>query len=214
MGDMDRMIPLEKACVLLGAHPNTVRAWEAKGRIRIVYTCGGKRRVPESEIARLTGAQAAQAAGLVAIYARVSSAEQKQKGDLERQAQALRVSPELKPLPDASLLIVMDVGSGLAEQRKGLVRLMKLARERSLKEIHVAHRDRLTRFGFGHLEAYFAAHGVRLVVHEQVDPQDPHRELVEDLLAIVTSFSGRLYGLRSHAKARALVAVVKEAVSP
>jgi predicted site-specific integrase-resolvase len=35
---MDRLIPLEKACALLGAHPNTVRAWEAQGRIRITYT--------------------------------------------------------------------------------------------------------------------------------------------------------------------------------
>jgi excisionase family DNA binding protein len=55
MAAMDRMIPLEKACVLLGAHPNTVRAWEAKGRIRIVYTCGGKRRIPESFSGRLYG---------------------------------------------------------------------------------------------------------------------------------------------------------------
>jgi len=84
---MERLIPLEKACLLLGAHPNSVRAWEGKGRIRVVYTAGGKRRIPESEIVRLTGTAPAMEGGLVAIYARVSAHEQRQKGDLERQAQ-------------------------------------------------------------------------------------------------------------------------------
>jgi len=32
---------------------------------------------------------------------------------------------------------------------------------------------------------------------------------VHDLLAIVTSFSGKLYGLRSHQRARALVEAVR-----
>ena len=213
LAPMDRLIPLEKACILLGAHPNTVRAWEAQGRIRIAYTQGGKRRIPESEILRLTGTPARQESGLVAIYARVSSAEQKRRGDLDRQAQALRQSPALRGIPEARLVLVLDVGSGLAERRKGLLRLMRLAQEKTLMEIHLAHRDRLARFGFSHLEAFFQAHGVRLVVHgEQLDRQEPHQELVEDLLAIVTSFSGRLYGLRSHSKARALVAAVREAV--
>jgi predicted site-specific integrase-resolvase len=210
---MDRLIPFEKACTLLGAHPNSVRSWEERGQVRVVYTIGGKRRIPESEILRLTGTPAAGPKGLVAIYARVSSQEQKQKGDLERQAQALRHSRQLQGCPDAGLLVVTDVGSGLSDKRKGLVRLMKLAQDRAVTEIHVAHRDRLTRFGYGYLETYFTAHGVRLVVHEQPGAATPQEELVEDLLSIVTSFSGRLYGLRSHSKARALVDAVREVVS-
>ena len=212
---MERLIPLEKACALLGAHPNTVRSWEEKGRIKIVYSVGGKRRVPESEILRLTGSVPARQGGRVAIYARVSSHEQKQKGDLDRQAQALRLSPRLRSIADADLLVVLDVGSGLSDKRKGLVRLMQLAQERALREIHVAHRDRLARFGFAFLERYFASHGVDLIVHEPVAERSPggHQELVEDLLSVVTSFSGRLYGLRSHSKARALVQAVQEVVA-
>ena len=212
---MERLIPLEKACVLLGAHPNSVRAWEEKGRIRVVYTVGGKRRIPESEILRLTGTPPAMQGGLVAIYARVSSHEQRQKGDLERQVQALRDSSRLKAIPDSGMLVVTDVGSGLSEKRRGLRKLMQLALDKDLKEVHIAHRDRLARFGFAFLEQFFASHGVRLVVHEPSDSasQGVHRELVEDLLSIVTSFSGRLYGLRSHAKARALVQAVQGVVS-
>ena len=213
---MERLIPLEKACVLLGAHPNSVRSWEEQGRIRVVHTIGGKRRIPESEILRLTGSAPAGQGGLVAVYARVRSHEQKVKGDLDRQAQALRISPALRPIPDADILVITDVGSGLADKRKGLLRLMKLAQERKISAIHVSHRDRLSRFGFAHLETFFNSHGVQLVVHDPVAKQEPdlQRELVADLLSIVTSFSGRLYGLRSHSKARALVQVVKDAVTP
>ena len=201
--------------MLLGAHPNSVRAWEGKGRIRVIYTVGGKRRIPESEILRLTGTSPAIQGGLVAIYARVSSHEQKQRGDLVRQAQALRVSMQLKAIPDNGLLVVTDVGSGLSDRRRGLRKLMALAQERALKEVHIAHRDRLARFGFAFLEQFFTSHGVRLVVHEQSDSASPvvHQELVEDLLSLVTSFSGRLYGLRSHSKARALLQAVKDVVS-
>jgi len=43
----------------------------------------------------------------------------------------------------------------------------------------------------------------------QQDRKSIHEELVHDLLAIVTSFSGKLYGLRSHQRARALVEAVR-----
>ncbi len=52
---MDQLIPVERAAKMLGVHPKTVRHWDEQGKIRIVRTPGGKRRVPESEIRRLRG---------------------------------------------------------------------------------------------------------------------------------------------------------------
>ena len=46
---------MEEAARLLGIHPQTLRAWDVQGKIRVVRTPGGKRRVPESEIRRLQG---------------------------------------------------------------------------------------------------------------------------------------------------------------
>ena len=70
--------------------------------------------------------------------------------------------------------------------------------------------DRLTRFGFGYLEEFFRGYGVRIhVVDGQEDYKAVQEELVDDLIAVVTSFSGKLYGLRSHGKAKALVDAVK-----
>lgn len=64
----------------------------------------------------------------------------------------------------------------------------------------VAYRDRLCRFGIEFLEWFFAKHNVELVVLKQSDVS-PQRELVEDLLSIVTVFSCRVHGLRKYGDA-------------
>ena len=74
-----------------------------------------------------------------------------------------------------------------------------------------AYKDRLTRFGFTYLKELFEAYGVRVIVAFQEEPKDYYQELVEDLIAIVTSFAGRIYGKRSH-KYRKVVGAVEQAV--
>jgi len=74
-----------------------------------------------------------------------------------------------------------------------------------VSELVVTHPDRLARFGTRHIELLLAQMGTALTVVE-TDPQiqsSPESELVRDMLSVITSFSGRLYGVRS-AKARSL----------
>jgi len=47
----ERLLTLSEACKRLCIHPNTIRKWDRQGKIRVVRTVGGKRRVPESEVA-------------------------------------------------------------------------------------------------------------------------------------------------------------------
>jgi putative resolvase len=55
---------------------------------------------------------------------------------------------------------------------------------------------------------------VRLhIVEGREDRKSLQEELVGDLISIVTSFSGKLYGLRSHGKAGELVSAVQGVVS-
>jgi predicted site-specific integrase-resolvase len=68
----------------------------------------------------------------------------------------------------------------------------------------VNYKDRLTRFGFDYLASYFKSHGVSIIVLKETEIQDPQKELVDDLIAIVTSFSGKIYGMRSN-KAKKIV---------
>ncbi|QZA33436.1 MerR family DNA-binding transcriptional regulator [Hydrogenibacillus sp. N12] len=58
--------------------------------------------------------------------------------------------------------------------------------------------DRLARFGFDVLKSC----GVEIEVISPKEPEEAHAELVQDLLAIVTSFSARIDGARGGRKIR------------
>ena len=73
---------------------------------------------------------------------------------------------------------------------------------RQVDVVIITYKDRLTRFGFEYLEYFFKQYGVRIEVSYGVELKDVYQELVEDLLAIVTSFAGKLYGMRSRRKKR------------
>jgi len=79
----------------------------------------------------------------------------------------------------------------LKEDRRGLKKLMELAKRRQIDAV-VAHKDRLTRFGFEYL-VEFKAYGVNVIVASQ-DDKDHMQELMEDFVEIVKSFASRIYG--------------------
>ena len=183
----------------------SLRRWDASGKLSCTRTVGGHRRVSMIEIQRLTGETPGKGnegenetpgdAG-TAVYCRVSSHEQKAKGDLDRQVQVAvehcTASGSCKPE------VYTDVGSGLNARRGGLKRLCKAIERGRVQRVVVTFKDRLTRFGFGYLDRYFRSHGASITVVRQLATRSMHEELVDDLIAIVTSFSGRVHGMRGH----------------
>ncbi len=121
-------------------------------------------------------------------YAHVSSP--RQRDDLERQIQFL-----LGRHPEAE--VAADIGGGLNWKRRGLVALLERLRKGAKLRLVVVHKDRLARFGFDLVAWFVEANGGEVVVLGHTD-SSPERELVEDLLAIVPSFSRRLPGLRRY----------------
>lgn len=99
-----------------------------------------------------------------------------------------------------------DVASGLSDRRKGLRRALRACRAESVTSLLVTNDERLARFGSAELaEVVLPSWGCGLEIaggDEELD-ETGDGDLVRDMLAIVTSFSGRLYGSRS-AKAHAL----------
>jgi len=81
---MEKLYTLKEARRLLGVTTRTIQRWDKEGKIRVVRTVGGRRRVPESEIKRILGLREER---IVIGYARVSSSAQ--KDDLERQKQLI-----------------------------------------------------------------------------------------------------------------------------
>ena len=128
----------------------------------------------------------------VAIYARVSSSDQ--KSDLDRQVSRLVAFANSKKWLVAET--IMEIGSALNDHRD---ELKKILRNQNIKIILVEHNDRLMRFGIEYLEAVLAAQGRMLVVVNKDELKD---DLVQDMIDVLTSFCARLYGKRS-AKNRA-----------
>jgi predicted site-specific integrase-resolvase len=74
--------------------------------------------------------------------------------------------------------------------------------------VRVTHEDRLARFGAGWTQQLMAVHGATLeVLHPKVT--GGREELLEDFMSLVTTFAGRLYGLRSAESRRRLIAEAK-----
>jgi predicted site-specific integrase-resolvase len=128
----------------------------------------------------------------VALYARVSSADQ--KDDVTRQMQRLRdyaAARGYQVVAEAT-----EIASGLNDERPKLKKLLTDAR---VGVIVVEHRDRLTRFGYGYIATLLEHAGRRV---EPIFPTDTRNDLVDDVLAVVTSMAARIYG-RRNAKRRA-----------
>lgn len=128
------------------------------------------------------------------IYARVSSHDQQDHGDLDRQALFLIENTEnLK-----NVLVLKEVGSGLNDNRKQLQKLLTMVCNNEVNKVYITYKDRLTRFGYHYLETMFSAHGVEIVVvKDEKQNKSVQEELVEDMMSLIASFSGKLYGMRS-----------------
>jgi len=193
MSAPERLLRPKEVCQRLGISYPTLARWVREGRIRAVRTAGGKYRIPESEVRRIAEGLPISKEVRAVIYARVSSPGQ--KGDLEGQVQYLRQYCSSKGYKVIDVL--SDIASGLKADRRGLLKLLDYVVNRQVDVIVVAYRDRLTRFGLEYLEFFFRQYGVRVEAVLGDEPRDSRQELVEDLIEVVSSFAGKLYGLRS-----------------
>src|SRR6266704_5710196 len=175
----------------VGLHPITVRRWIKTGRIQAV-PMGREVRIPHGEIERMAGKLDVR---LLVLYGRVSS--RGQKDDLDTQLERLQTWAKAER-KGVETLVLFDIGSGLKAGRRHLQRLLKLVFEDKVVEVAITYEDRLTRFGQEYLETLFACFDVTLTVLEPGEEKTPEQELTDDLLALIASFSGRLYGMKSH----------------
>ena len=124
--------------------------------------------------------------GRIALYARVSSADQ--KSDLERQVQRLRDYAAARGYQVAKE--VTEIASGLNDSRP---KFLKLLADPTIGTIIVEHRDRSTRFGWNYITTLMEAHGRRM---EAVFPDETKDDLVNDFVSLITSMAARIDGRR------------------
>jgi predicted site-specific integrase-resolvase len=123
----------------------------------------------------------------VALYARVSSADQ--KDDAARQMQRLRAYAAARGYQVAAE--VTEIASGLNDERPKLKKVLTDAR---VGVLVVEHKDRLTRFGYGYIATLLEQQGRRV---ETIFPRDTGDGLVDDFVAVITSMAARLSGRRT-----------------
>ena len=115
--------------------------------------------------------------GRTAVYARVSSADQ--KADLDRRVARVTARATAEQIPVDK--VVTEVGSALNGHRR---KFLALLRDPSVGRIVVEHRDRFCRFGSEYVGAALAAQGRELVVVDSAEVDD---DLVRDMAEILTS---------------------------
>lgn len=182
----------KEACKHYKVSIGTLRIWDSEKKIESVRTKGGHRRyiVEEDETK-----------GRRICYCRVSTKEQKK--DLERQVEFFRIN-----YPDHE--IIKDIGSGINFNRKGFQAILDSAIKGNVSEVVVTHKDRFVRFGFKFFEGIIDRYSSGKIVVLDDKTSSPEEELVHDLLSIITVFSSRLYGLRSHETKRKIEKIVRE----
>lgn len=187
------MLTISAYSHLLGVHPQTVRRWEREGRgglITPIRTSGNHRRYPVKS-------EGKQAVG----YARVSCHDQ--KDDLPRQIDRLTKHGLASGKP---VLIVKDVGSGLNCNKPGLRKLLALLLSGTVSELILTYKDRLLRFGSELVFFICKRMGITVTVLDSPEVKTVEETFTEDVLAILTVFSAKLYGARSHRKTKSPIA--------
>ncbi|MFX1296548.1 MAG: IS607 family transposase [Promethearchaeota archaeon] len=207
------LLSISHAAPVFGVCTKTLRRWHARG---ILYpdcrTPGGHRRYDLQTLE--TFLHVGRALKIIrkkkrvepaytnqfrcaAIYARVSAI--KQKTDLTRQISFLTQTAFAAGFGE--VCVYKDVASGLNEKRQSLKRLIRDAFARKFTAVFITHGDRLARFGtsiirqvLGLLKVPIRAVGIVTAPKQQTE--NPMHTLVEDVLAILTSYPGKLYRLR------------------
>lgn len=102
------------------------------------------------------------------------------------------------------------------ENRKGLLKLLHDAKQKKFNVLCICHEDRLTRFGFSYLENLLSEFSVRIeVLYEKGTSATAtlESELMADFMALIASFAGRFYCLRSTESKLKLLDLAKNEVN-
>ncbi|ACV61756.1 regulatory protein MerR [Desulfofarcimen acetoxidans DSM 771] len=207
---MENHISIGKAAKYLGVSINTLRVWEKKKILVPERTPTGHRRYKMSQVESFEGKKYSRIQNTVFLYARVSTQKQADAGNLDRQIR--RLTEYASNNKYAIQAVFRDIANGLNENRKGLQKLLKAVKETNNALVIIEYKDRLARFGYAYLEKYISDFGGHIVVIEKKDV-DEQQELVEDLIAVTTSFSARIYGKSGGRVAKKLSKVIESEVT-
>lgn len=184
---------------LFDVTPRTIQQWDREGLIGFDRTPTNRRKVSKEKLIEYLKLknmfyeeEGKEKKDI--IYARVSTQGQVKQGNLDRQ-----VSYIISQVSDLKNLVVLkETGSGLNSKRKKIQQLIRMIMNDEVNRIFVTYKESLTRFGFEYIETICNMKDVEIVVLQDKEEKTIEQELAEDVMMLLASFSGKLYGLRSH----------------
>jgi excisionase family DNA binding protein len=159
---------------LMGVHPQTVRRWNRQGKVICTRTIGNHRRFKLPIVTK----------GKIIGFARISSTDQ--KTDLETQVKVLEANKVDE--------VIKDLGSGMNYKKAGFIKLLSMLLQGQIKELVLTRKDRLLSFGS---ELIFG-------ICKQLNVKEPMERFCLDIVEIITVFTSKIYGLRSHKNKKVL----------
>ena len=183
---------------MLGCSTFTLYLRENEGKLKAYYTNTGRRFYKREDVIEELDKKGLLLVDEVKsdiVYGRVSTHKEKERGDLDRQISYILNQVAL--MNPVDLEILSDVDSGLNDERKNFKKLLNKIMSGKINRVFILNKDRLTRFGFGQIETICKFFGTEIIVlSEGAGDETIEEELAEDIISIIHSFSGKLYGMR------------------
>lgn len=175
---------------LLGVNTDTIRRYVKKDLIPYHKTPSGHLFFTPEDVQEILGEEGIEPKRIPtwAYYTRSSSGN---KTSIDNQVKELKTT-----YPDPTY-ILKDSASGLNENRKGLQRLLRLAREGQITDLAITNKDRLTRFGYTYIQELLSTHNITIHILHETENKTAEQELIQDFMNLVASFSGKFYRMRS-----------------
>lgn len=192
---MSKIYRISEFAKRVGKSPCTLRRWDREKRLVAKRSKSGHRYYDEMDVRKALGIEPRDEHKKNVVYCRVSS--KGQRDDLKSQIKAMESF-----CLNSGISVdewIDEVGGGMNFKRKKFLDVIERIERGEIVKLLVAHKDRLGRFGFDFFDSFAMSHGCEIIVVNQTS-LSPQQEMVEDLMAIIHTFSCRLYGLRKYKK--------------
>lgn len=193
----DKPLKIGEVARLLGVSTSMVRVYVKQGRLACSLTPGGQRVFSPNDVKQFIGESSQDS---TVFYVRSSKGD---KTAMDAQ------EAELTRNFGEPVKVYRDSGSGLNENRRNLNRMLDDAAMGRFTRICVTHEDRLSRFGVSFIKRFLCEYDVKVEALYD-DKKTDREEVLSDFMAILASFSGRYYRLRSKREQRSLLDTAKD----
>jgi len=192
---MSHKYRLHEFANIIGRSNSTLRRWDKEGLLIAKRTISNQRYYDDSDVRKVLQLRDEEAEKKIVVYCRVSS--RKQQKDLKSQLDAMRTFCLGRGV--AVDQWITEIAGGMNFKRPKFLALVTKILQGEISQLYIAHKDRLTRFGFELIDYLAKQNNCEIIIANQ-EQLSPEQEMIEDLMAIIHTFSCRIYGLRKYKK--------------